>query len=252
MPLLELGAYKPHKPRGGNVETEKTKEFRPPYIAFPTFITVLDKMAEHDAPPRIDRSYLNFLSGINQTYVMAALRTFGLTGQDNTVRPELVELAQNKSERKRLIGDLLRKHYPKAVELGEIKGTQRQLEEAFGEFGISGDTLRKAVAFYLKAAEFAGLPRSPHFRAVAKTGSAGGRRSASTRKRQTKTPDPPPPSPGPETDRHSTLNPLSEEYVKLLMKKVESQEEVDDNLLDRIERMLGYEPSARDEGADDQ
>ena len=197
-------------------------------------------MGEHDPPPRIDRSYLNFLSGINQTYVMAALRSFGLTGADNAIRLELVELAQNKSERKRLIGDLLRRHYPKAVELGEIKGTQRQLEEAFAEYGLTGDTLRKAVAFYLKGAEFAGLPRSPHFRAVAKAGSAGGRRSASTRRRQT--PGTPPPPPDPENP-DSTLDPLAEEYVKLLMKKVESQDQVDDKLLDRIERMLGQNPS---------
>jgi hypothetical protein len=180
--------------------------------------------------------------------VMATLRSFGLTDANNGVQPELIELSRNKGERKRIIGDLLRKHYPKAVELGEIKGTQRQLEEAFAEFKISGNTLRKAVAFYLKGAEYAGLPVSPHFRAVAKASAApGGKNLRRPRSKQSDRAalvgdgsDQNVPNP----DESAALDGLSEEYVKLLMKKVEAQETVDEKLLDRIERMLGRSPSS--------
>ena len=63
------------------------------------------------------------------------------------------------------------------MRLGTINATQGQLEEAFREYGVSGDTLRKAIAFYLAAAKYAQVPLSKNFR-VPSVAAADGRRVA--------------------------------------------------------------------------
>jgi hypothetical protein len=46
------------------------------------------------------------------------------------------------------------------VQLGTTNATQLQLEEAFDATGVEGETRRKAIAFYLKAAAHAGIATS--------------------------------------------------------------------------------------------
>ena len=49
-----------------------------------------------------------------------------------------------------------------ATELAAVNATTKQLEETFT--GIGGDTMRKAVGFYLGAAKYSGHPISKHFK----------------------------------------------------------------------------------------
>ena len=46
---------------------------------FRTLLNLIERLADQGVPNRIDRSFLNYLSGITQTYVIAALKTFELT-----------------------------------------------------------------------------------------------------------------------------------------------------------------------------
>jgi hypothetical protein len=159
-------------------------KFSPPYnIAWSTLRSFLERIDLENLPPRIDRSYLPTLSGTAQSYLIGALRSFELIGPNREVLPALKELAQDPDGRPALIGDLLRKYYPEVVELGENNGTAGQLEEAFRKYGLAGNTVRKAVTFYVHAAQYAGLPLSPHWH-VRKAGS--GYRDASSVKRPRK------------------------------------------------------------------
>jgi len=147
-------------------------KFMPPYnVVWSTFNNFLDSVDPATLPPRIDRSYLSRMSGTNQTYLLSALRSFELIGPGNEATPPRKELAKNADGRPAMIADLLRRFYPEVVELGQSNGTVAQLEEVFRtKYGLSGNTIRKATAFFMHAAQYAGVPLSVHW-AVRKAGS---------------------------------------------------------------------------------
>ena len=148
----------------------------PPYIAFPTLTGLIERMQGEGGPPsRMDRSYLDKFSGGYQTQVLAALKSLDLMGPNGEVRPVLTALveAPDADGRKPIYADLIRRLYPKPVSLGTTKATQGQLVEAFKEYGITGDTLRKAIAFYLAAAKYAAIPVSTNFKVPSVTPGEG-------------------------------------------------------------------------------
>ncbi len=227
-----------------SADSKTERPSAPPYISFRTLLNLVERMADGGIPRRIDRSYLSGLSGGYQTQVMAALRSLGLMTDDGVVTQRLIDLVERPSERKPLFAVILRERYPEPVRLGEANATQAELEEAFRPSGIGGATLRKAVAFYLHAAEFADIPLSPFFRTPSATSdtSAPRRRRARAASRTTPTAAPTAPS-----DRPPTADELRTRYIEMLMKRVQEQDEIDDRLLDRIEALLGYRESARTE-----
>lgn len=167
------------------MDEQQKPKWVPPYIAFPTLTGLIERMQAEGGPPsRIDRTYLDKFSGGYQSQVFATLKSLGLMGPNGEVTPQLTGLveAADADARKQIIGDILRERYPKPVNLGTTKATQGQLEEAFREYGITGDTLRKAIAFYLGAAKYAGVPVSSNFKVPSVT-RADGRPSGRKRRR---------------------------------------------------------------------
>jgi hypothetical protein len=164
--------------------------FKPPYnVVWTTFINFIDRADPATLPPRIDRSYLTTTAGGTKTYLISALRSFELLGPEKEVTPALKELVKNPDGRPAMIADLLRRFYPEVVELGESNSTVGQLEEVFRtKYGLNGNTIRKATAFYMHAAQYAGIPLSVHW-TVRKAGS-GSRSGASAKPRQRSTPKP--------------------------------------------------------------
>jgi hypothetical protein len=211
--------------------------FTPPYPAFKTFTNFLEGLEEKQQqfPPRIDRGYLRGLSGVSQSQLLAALRAFDLIDEDGNVTQALKDLATRPEDRPQLVGDLVRTYYPEMVKLGEDNATSKMLEDAFAEYGLSGSTRRKAIGFFLKAAEWGGIELSPYF-ALPRVTSGNG---STKRKKQSKVgsakndgaEEPTPPS-APSSDP-------KQQYIQLLLKKAE--EDMDDALLDRIERVIGVE-----------
>ena len=125
--------------------------------------------------------------------------------------------------------------------LSSKNATQGQLEEEFRSFGISGSTLRSAIAFFLHAAAFAEIPVSPHFKIPpVRTGNG----KPTTRK--TKPAAPKAGSRGGQSDTADQSQPsggdadLRTRYVEMLLDKAQAQEAMDGELLDRIETLLGY------------
>lgn len=153
------------------------KGFSPPYnIPWATFMTSVEKIAS-DLPNKLDRSYLGSMSGGLKSYLISAFKGFGLIHDDLTVSSELKELATQTDKRPEIIGMLLRKFYPRAVELGTTNSTPGELDKAFSEMfpSLSGESRTKAIRFYLAASDFAGIPRSPLWKSP-KAGTPGPRR----------------------------------------------------------------------------
>jgi hypothetical protein len=55
----------------------------------------------------------------------------------------------------------MRKSYRTVFELNLQATTSARLREAIGELGVSGDTARKATAFFVEAATYCGIALSP-------------------------------------------------------------------------------------------
>jgi hypothetical protein len=159
------------------LEGEGEKEFTPPYnITWTTLLNFMERLQGETLPNRIDRTYLSTYSGATQTYLISALRTFGFIGPNNEVLDSLREMVRNSDDRPKLIADLLRNHYPGPVRLGMTNATTGELIEAFDkDFGQKGNTARKAMTFFLHAAQYAGLQLSPHWK-YSRPGPGGGPR----------------------------------------------------------------------------
>jgi hypothetical protein len=146
----------------------------PPYIAFRTLIDTVDRMAKEGAPSRVDKSYLENFSGGYQTQVIAAFESLRLLEAEGRLSDRFKALVTaDEAERKRLISQMVREQYGDVLALG-TNATQLQLMDAFENMRIKGDTRRKAIAFFLKAAEYGGVSTSPHW----KTPGASQRRAA--------------------------------------------------------------------------
>ena len=105
-------------------------------------------------------SYSNALRG----QIIGALRFFDLIDEKGAYKgDQLEELAVQKSvsSRKTILKPLLRSKYAEVMKLDLKRITPSQLDEAFTEYGISGDTKKKAKTFFIKAVQFADLDLSP-------------------------------------------------------------------------------------------
>jgi hypothetical protein len=214
-------------------------DFTPPYPPFKTFTNFLEGLEEKQEqfPPRIDRSYLRGLSGISQSQLLATLRAFELIDEGGNVTPALKELATRPDDRPKLVADLVGTYYPAMVKLGEENATGKMLEDAFADYGLTGSTRRKAISFFLKAASWGGIKLSPHF-AVPRATTSNNGKAGGKRKRQAKRHA----SEGQGRDDSATKEPADDakqQYIRLLLKKAE--EDMDDGLLDRIERVIGLD-----------
>ena len=153
------------------------RDIPPPYFAFKTLTNTITKMEEVGPPNRIDRYFLSAMSGAGQTQFIAGLKSLGLIDDEGALQPQFVEIVAKPVERPALIGQVLHERYSEAVELGKSNATTGELLEVFQGYGVQGDTARKAIAFYLKAAEFAGdIPLSPNFKTPSVKTSGGGSR----------------------------------------------------------------------------
>lgn len=152
-----------------------------PYLPFKTFLGTLDALDSHGMPNKIDRSVFPSQSGVMQGQIITALRFFDLIDPHGTPSATLEKLATDKENRKELLKPLITKHYREVIDLGLTKASPLQLDQAFDSYGVSGDTKKKAKTFFIKSAQFVGLPLSALL--TRKTRSSGG-----TRRRRTGTP----------------------------------------------------------------
>lgn len=167
---------------------------KPPYISFKTLLNLWDRLATDGFPARIDKSFLESTAGGYATVVIASLRWLGYLHEDGRPTDSLKEIVTAPEGRRRtLLADALRDRYPGLETAAEANQTQSQFLEYFTDtWGLAGDTRRKAVAFYLGAAKWAGVSTGPLWKTPAS--GSGSRRSSNGRSTKAEPPAPEPPA----------------------------------------------------------
>lgn len=160
---------------------EKTEKVSPPYLPYRTLRNFLDSLRV-GIPGKIDRSVLKNLSGSAQSMLIGALRYFELISQEGKPTHTLERLVQAEgADRQKLLQELLKHHYSFIFNDGINlqNATPKMLQEAFTNAGISGDTTRKAIAFFLSAAKDSGMTLSSYLKVRQIGRPAGSRRRTS-------------------------------------------------------------------------
>lgn len=215
----------------------------PPYAPWSTVLHLLERMERESVPARIDKTYLVGMAGGTQSQVKHALKSLGLIASNDEVTPSLHALATNPDDRPKRLADILHERFPRLVALGE-SATRGQLDEALGEYGLTGATVRKAASFYVSSATYAGIPLSPHIKPSRGTASNGSRGTVKRRRR----------NPAGSDDRQEQRQPVGTDmkrvYFDLLVGKVKESDGLDTDLLDRIERLVGLDGGGDDKTKD--
>jgi hypothetical protein len=151
------------------------------YLPFKTFLGSFD-VFDHGIPHRIDRSMWKNLSGVAQSQILMAFRFFNLIGEGDEPKPALNRFVENKERRKEYVGALLQYAYSTIIDHDLTKMTPKMLSDELESYRVSGETKRKAIAFFLQAARFAELPMHPLLASQTRAASTGPRkkRKAST------------------------------------------------------------------------
>lgn len=214
-------------------------DFTPPYnVPWATFIGTVERVAA-ELPNRVDRFYLSNQSGTTQTYLISALKGFGLIRDDLTVSKDVWRPLADEETRRSAVAELFRTHYLKAVELGATNATDGELNDAFAAMfpSVTGQSRVKAIRFFLFGTAYAALPRSPLWKAAKVSASQGAGRKSKSRKT----------APPAAVDRANDVpaqasGSMKQAYFDLLIKKAETtKDKVDTDLLDRIERLIGMD-----------
>ena len=132
----------------------------PPYVAFRSFLTLLEDLKAHGVPPQIDNSVLKRCSGTVGAQVVAALKYLGYVDEQKKVLPLLKEAVDTYKT------DAFSKHLQKVINdsyqfLSSIDlktATPGMFSDAFRKnFGAKEDVIRKCRTFYIQAAQQAGV-----------------------------------------------------------------------------------------------
>jgi len=148
-----------------------------PYVPFKTFLTAIDAL-EAGLPNQLDRSVWPSYSGAIQGQLLGAFRFLGLMDEGNCPTPALADLVSKRGTRRELLRGLIERHYRTLVALDLTRTSPRQLDEALRQYCLSGATHKKALSFFLQAAQFAGMPLSVLLKAKTRTAAFGHKRAA--------------------------------------------------------------------------
>ncbi|MDE2817924.1 MAG: DUF5343 domain-containing protein [Chloroflexota bacterium] len=141
----------------------------PPYVSFVSFVELLDWLRAKGVPAQLDKSaWDKKFSDSLGSQLMSAFRFFKLVDVE-TPTSELEELVNaEENERKQMVSELLKRSYPTVFAIGLERATTNMLEKAFEELGGSGETQRKAAAFFINACKFTDEPLSSAIRKKAR------------------------------------------------------------------------------------
>jgi len=134
-----------------------------PYVAFKSFCSAVQSLRSHGLPPTLNRTAWESRSGAEQSQILGALKFLGLTDDKGATQDslkQLVALTENSDEERQFYASLLRTSYDTVFKLDLQTETPKQLEDAIGQYGVSGKVKDRAVRFFLKAALFARIPLS--------------------------------------------------------------------------------------------
>lgn len=151
-------------------EADGEKKPIPPYLAFSTLLGFIDSMAASGLPHQIDKSIMKNMSGTNQSWTLGCLKFLQLTTDENNPTEKFKQLVAVDSEkRKEAMRNIIIEAYPfifHAQGFDLKTATPKQLDDQFESAGVTGETKKKSVRFFLTAAKHAGLDISTHLNQV--------------------------------------------------------------------------------------
>ncbi len=180
----------------------------PLYLPFKTFCWALQSLRTHGLPDKVDRTAWTSRSGGEQSQLLSGFKFLGLIDSGTSVQPvlkKLIDVPEASQEEKEILGTVLRQGYAKVFELDLKTATIGQVQEKIGSYGPSGETRKRAVRFFLKAAQHCGVELSSRL--------TGGLRSRSEESADGAEEDgaPAPPTPPRPRRRRRTSTPLAQE-----------------------------------------
>lgn len=157
-----------------DLSVNETSNKKPPSsIAYKTVTNFLESFQDSSIPSHIDRSVLPVsMSGGNQAYLVSALKFLGLISDSGVTNEKFHNLVKgDKEERKEVWREILMSSYDFLFKDFDIeRATTSLVSSKFKEQGISGDSIRKAMTFFLFAAKEAELKVSPHIKPASARG----------------------------------------------------------------------------------
>jgi Family of unknown function (DUF5343) len=130
------------------------------YVPFATFLTAIDGLSS-GLPYKIDTSLWLSYSPAIKAQLLGTFKFLGLVDAEGRPTDRLKTLVRDKANRKALLREILRTSYSKIIELGLTKISPRQFDLEMRGYGMTGETHKKVIFFFLKAARYADLPISP-------------------------------------------------------------------------------------------
>lgn len=159
----------------------------PPYLPYKTLRNFVDSM-KVAIPARIDRSLMRSMAGGLQSQLIAGLGYLNLINTVDGVPTErLTRLVHSEgADRQRVLKEILTAAYPFLFKDGFDleRTTALLLQERFSETGVTGDTMRKCIAFFMRVAKDAGIKLPGHLKKTP------GRPRLSTTREKRKVPSP--------------------------------------------------------------
>jgi hypothetical protein len=131
------------------------------YVPFKTFLSAVETL-EHGVPHVIDRTVWPSMSGVMQSQVLGAFRFLVLVDSEDKPTPSLELLVGDKDHRKEHLREILELSYTRIIEQDLTKMSVGGFDTAMREYGVTGETHRKACTFFLQAARYAGIPLSAY------------------------------------------------------------------------------------------
>jgi hypothetical protein len=146
----------------------------PSSIAYKTVTNFLESFQDSSIPSHIDRSVLpGSMSGGNQAYLVSSLKYLGLISDGGATNEEKFHrlVKGNKEQRAAAWREVLMSSYDFLFKDFDIeRATTSLVSSKFKEQGISGDSIRKAMTFFLFAAKEAEIKVSSHIKPASTRG----------------------------------------------------------------------------------
>ncbi len=167
--------------------SNETESQSVPYATYKSFSNFINSLRETTIPSRIDRSVFGNMSGGAAYSILASLRALNLIEDNGKPCEALKSLVKaDEKSQKGVLQQILKMGYPSlwdgSIDLATASAGQFD-DHVRDRFGVKGSTVDKVAAFFLSAAEEAGIALSPHLKNRKATAPSGtSKRSAKARK----------------------------------------------------------------------
>lgn len=148
--------------------SENGKKIAPAYISWSYIHNFINGLRKASIPMQIDRYVMPTASGSQLSAAVNSLKFLNWLDSDSKPTESFKRYVRaSDEERPSLLKTTLESAYPFLFGSPDFhleQATGQMMAEKFRKMGVQGATLSKAIAFFIAAAKFAGIPISPHIK----------------------------------------------------------------------------------------